>query len=318
MIITKRTLYIYTEFFSEKSKNINKNGNALDARKTYPNYMMFIPLVVFIIFFLLPSTIGYVYAFTDWNPYVEKVSFVGLANFIELIKNKTLSIAFINTIIFAIVKTVVVTALGISIAVALNKKLRTTSALRTIYFFPAVLSALVVGLIFAALFDANNGLVNKILENLGLINWTQEWLGRRVPALIVINLAEIWRSLGYGIVITLAALQSIPSDYLESAKVDGSTGWQTFKWITLPLIMPAVNVNILFSLIYGLKMFDLVLILTRGGPGHDTETFGTLILSEMARDRYAQSVTVNLVFTIFLVIVALAYQKMSKKLEADL
>ena len=318
MIITKRTLYICTEFFSEKSKNINKDSNALDVRKTYPNYMMFIPLVVFIIFFLLPSTIGYVYAFTDWNPYVAKVSFVGLANFIEIIKNKTLSIAFINTIIFAIVKTVVVTVLGISIAIALNKKLRTTSALRTIYFFPAVLSALVVGLIFAALFDANNGLVNKILESLGLINWTQEWLGRRVPALIVINLAEIWRSLGYGIVITLAALQSIPSDYLESAKVDGSTGWQTFKWITLPLIMPAVNVNILFSLIYGLKMFDLVLILTRGGPGHDTETFGTLILSEMARDRYAQSVTVNLVFTIFLVIVAFAYQKLSKKLEADL
>lgn len=289
----------------------------MNARKIYPNYMMIIPIAVFIIFMILPSTLGYIYAFTNWNPYVEKISFVGLANFFEIFENKTLSIAFINTIILTLAKTVIANVLGIAIGVILNRKIRTVQALRTIYFFPVILSALVVGLIFAALFDANNGLINKILESLGLSNWTQPWLGQRVPALFVISLAEIWRSLGYAVVITLAALQSIPSAYIEASRIDGATEWDIFKWINLPLIMPAININIIFSLIYGLKMFDLVLILTSGGPGHDTETLGTLILSEMSRGRWAHSVAINMLFTILLVIVGGVYLKISNRLEID-
>jgi raffinose/stachyose/melibiose transport system permease protein len=280
--------------------------------------MLIPPLAVFFVFFLLPSTIGYVYAFTDWNPYVDKISFVGLANFKEIVTNKTLSIAAANTISFALIKTVAVTVLGISIALILNLKIKTRNALRTVYFLPAVFSALVVGLIFAALFDANKGVVNVTLTSLGLESWTQEWLGRRIPALVTINLAEIWRSTGYGIVITLAALQTIPAEYMEAATIDGAGGWTKFRHITLPLIMPAVNVNILYSLIFGLKMFDLVYILTRGGPGRATETFGTIILNEMARDRYAQSVAINLVFSILLVVVAILYQYYTKKTEVDL
>lgn len=289
----------------------------MNASKIYPNYMMIIPIAVFIIFFILPSTVGYMYAFTDWNPYVEKISFVGLANFFEIIENETLSIAFINTIILTLAKTIIANVLGVAIGVILNKKIRTVHALRTIYFFPVILSALVVGLIFAALFDANNGLVNKILESLALGNWTQPWLGQRIPALFVISLAEIWRSLGYAVVITLAALQSIPSECIEASRIDGATEWDIFKWINLPLIMSAISVNIIFSLIYGLKMFDLVLILTSGGPGHDTETLGTLILSEMSRSRWAQSVAINMLFTIFLVIVGVVYFKISNRLEID-
>lgn len=289
----------------------------MNASKIYPNYMMIIPIAVFIIFFILPSTVGYMYAFTDWNPYVEKISFVGLANFFEIIENETLSIAFMNTIILTLAKTIIANVLGVAIGVILNKKIRTVHALRTIYFFPVILSALVVGLIFAALFDANNGLVNKILESLALGNWTQPWLGQRIPALFVISLAEIWRSLGYAVVITLAALQSIPSECIEASRIDGATEWDIFKWINLPLIMSAISVNIIFSLIYGLKMFDLVLILTSGGPGHDTETLGTLILSEMSRSRWAQSVAINMLFTIFLVIVGVVYFKISNRLEID-
>ena len=289
----------------------------MNASKIYPNYMMIIPIAVFIIFFILPSTVGYMYAFTDWNPYVEKISFVGLANFFEIIENETLSIAFMNTIILTLAKTIIANVLGVAIGVILNKKIRTVHALRTIYFFPVILSALVVGLIFAALFDANNGLVNKTLESLALGNWTQPWLGQRIPALFVISLAEIWRSLGYAVVITLAALQSIPSECIEASRIDGATEWDIFKWINLPLIMPAISINIIFSLIYGLKMFDLVLILTSGGPGHDTETLGTLILSEMSRSRWAQSVAINMLFTILLVIVGGVYLKISNRLEMD-
>lgn len=287
----------------------------MNKKQVYPLYMMLIPLGVFLVFFVAPSTIGYYYAFTDWSKFVSDVSFVGLDNFREIIKNRSLTTALVNTLIFASVKTVVCTVLGFVFALALNRQLKTRNILRTVYFTPAIFSALVVGLIFAALFDTRNGTVNRMLIAMNLESWTQEWLGLRIPALVTINLAEIWRSLGYAVVITLAGLQSIPADYLEAAKVDGATGWHRFKAIVLPLIMPSVNVNILFSLIYGLKMFDLVYILTSGGPGHDTETFGTLMINEMASGRFAQSVAINLVFTTILVVVAVSYQKFTARWE---
>lgn len=121
--------------------------------------------------------------------------------------------------------------------------------------------------------------------------------------------------MGYAIIITLAGLQSVSTDYLEAAKLDGASEWQIFKNVTLPLIMPTVNVNILFSLIYGLKMFDLIYVMTGGGPGNATESFGTLMMNEMSAGRYAQSVAVNLVFTVILVVISFVYQKFSSKLE---
>lgn len=288
----------------------------MHLKKIYPTYFMIIPLIVFTIFFLIPSTIGYLYAFTDWNPYVEKIKFVGFENFVEIFQNRSLTTAFINTVVIAVVKTVFVTVIGVGIALLLNRGFRTNKMLRTVYFMPAIFSALIVGLIFSGLFDTQNGVINQVLGAIGVKDAQIEWLGSRWPALTVVNAAEIWRSAGYGVVITLAALQSIPADYLEAAKMDGANGWQRFRHIILPMIMPAVNVNILFSLIYGLKMFDLILILTGGGPGHETESFGTLILSEMSRDRYSQSVSINLIFSIMLVIVAILFQKYSKKWEA--
>jgi raffinose/stachyose/melibiose transport system permease protein len=117
------------------------------------------------------------------------------------------------------------------------------------------------------------------------------------------------------VVITLAGIQSVPTEYLEVAKIDGASEGQMFMKITLPLIMSIVNVNILFSLIYGLKMFDLIFIMTSGGPGSSTESFGTLMMNEMAAGRYAQSVSVNLVFTIMLIIVSVAFQKISERWE---
>jgi raffinose/stachyose/melibiose transport system permease protein len=287
----------------------------MNSKKIYPAYMMIIPLIVFVIFFVLPSTVGFAYAFTDWNAYVSKVKFVGLRNFVEVIQDKTLSTAFVNTLIFAGVKTVIVTVLGFVFAIPLNRKFKGTNLLRTVYFIPAIFSSLVVGLVFNAVFDSRHGSMNAILTFLGLENLIQPWLGSRWPGVFAISFAEVWRNVGYAVVITLAGLQSVSSDYKEAARVDGATGWQLFKNITLPLIMPSVNVNILFSLIYGLKMFDLVYVMTGGGPGHDTETFGTLMVNEMAVGRFSQSVAINLLFTIILVIIAIIYQKISERWE---
>ena len=173
-----------------------------------------------------------------------------------------------------------------------------------------------VGLIFSAVFQTRHGTINNILNLMGIANI--QWLGKRGTAVFAICVAEVWRNVGYAIIITLAGLQSVSSDYLEAGKLDGASEWQLFRHITLPLIMPTVNVNILFSLIYGLKMFDLIYVMTGGGPGNATESFGTLMMNEMSAGRYSQSVAVNLVFTVLLVIVSVVYQKFSSRWETVL
>ncbi len=285
----------------------------MDRKKIYPAYMLIIPSIVFIVFFVIPSTIGYAYAFTNWNSYIDTVSWVGFSNIKAVFSDRTLPVALVNTFIFAGSKTIVVTVLGFVFALILNRNLKSRNAIRTVYFIPAILSTLVVGLIFSALFQTRNGTINTVLQLLG--QERIQWLGKRWTAVFAIAVTEIWRNLGYAIVITLAGLQSLSKEYIEAAKIDGASGWTLFKNITLPLIMPTVNVNILFSLIYGLKMFDLVYVMTGGGPGHDTETFGTLMMNEMAKGRYAESVSINLVFTVVLVIIAITYQKISERWE---
>lgn len=278
--------------------------------------MVFLPLIIFGIFFVIPSTVGYLYAFTDWSSTNNKfsdLSFVGFQNLIDVISNRKIPVALGNTFIYAIVKTVVVTILGLILAYILNRKIRSKNALRTIYFLPAVLSPLIVGLIFSAIFQTRGGTANEIIEFFG--GDSIGWFGARWTAVFAICFAEVWRNVGYAMVISLAGMQSVPQDYIEAARLDGASEWKTYIHITLPLIMPTVNVNILFSLIYGLKMFDLIYVMTGGGPGGSTESFGTLMLNEMGAGRYATSVAVNLVFTVLLVVVAVLYRKLSERWE---
>lgn len=288
----------------------------MKKNKVYPKYMVFLPLIIFVIFFVIPSTFGYLYAFTDWSAtrsQFSDLSFVGLTNLIDMLTNQKVPIALVNTFIYAIVKTVIVTVLGLVLAYIMNRNIKTRNALRTVYFIPAVLSSLVVGLIFCAVFQNRGGTANELLAILGVERI--QWLGSRWTAIFAISFAEVWRNVGYAMVISLAGMQSVSADYLEAARIDGANEWQTYKNVTLPLIMPTVNVNILFSLIYGLKMFDLIFVMTGGGPGSSTESFGTLMMNEMGSGRYATSVAVNLIFTVILVIVAVLYKKYSERWE---
>lgn len=288
----------------------------MNRKKVYPRYMIVIPLVIFVVFFVIPSSLGYLYAFTDWSSTrarFSELSFVGFRNIWEMISNRKIPVALGNTFIYAIAKTVMVTVLGLFLAYFLNRKILGKNVLRAIFFLPSILATLVVGLLFSSIFQARGGLMNNIFGALGLPR--VQWLGSRWTGVLSISVAEIWRNVGYAMVISLAGMQSVSQDYLEAARIDGASEWQVFRRITLPLIMPTVNVNILFSLIHGLKMFDLIYVMTSGGPGYSTESFGTLMMNEMGAGRYANSVSINLIFTILLVIVAILYKKYSSRWE---
>ncbi|MDR1286533.1 MAG: sugar ABC transporter permease [Treponema sp.] len=286
----------------------------MDRRNIYPLYMVIVPALVFIVFFVIPSSIGYAYAFTNWSAARSaNLRFTGLENLVSVIRDRKLPVALVNTLIYAAAKTVTVTFLGLFFACLLNRQIRTRMILRTIYYVPAILSALVVGLTFSAVFDTRHGIINEIIKFMG--GRAVQWFGGRFTAIIAISAAEIWRNTGYALVISLAGMQTVPSEYLEAAKIDGASEWQTYRVVILPMIMSIVNVNILFSLVYGLKMFDLIYIMTSGGPGSSTESLGTLMMNEMAAGRYAQSVAVNFVFTLVLIAVSVVWQKTSETWE---
>lgn len=290
----------------------------MNKNKIYPRYMLFLPLVFFVIFFLIPSTFGYILAFTNWSATRSKfsdISFVGLENLIDVVTNRKVPTAFVNTLIYALVKTIMVTVLGLFLAYMLNRKIRFRNALRTIYFLPSVFCTLVVGLIFCAVFQTRGGTINTILNFWGISRI--QWLGSRWKAIFAICVAAIWSNVGYAMVISLAGMQSVPQDYIEAAYIDGANEIQAYIHVTLPLIMPTVNVNILTNLIYGLKMFDLIYVMTGGGPGISTESFGTLMMNEMGAGRYASSVAVNLLFTMLLIIVAFLHKKFSERWESE-
>lgn len=280
--------------------------------------MLIVPLIFFIVFFIIPSTFGYLLAFTDWsatNSKFDGLRFVGIQNLMDVIGNRKLPVALVNTLIYALVKTVVVTILGLFFAYMLNRKIRARNALRTLYFLPAVFSALVVGLIFCAVFQTRGGTANLLLQFFGMDR--VQWLGSRWPAVFAICVAAIWSNVGYAMVISLAGMQSVSHDYIEAARIDGANEWQAYTKVMLPLIMPMVNINILTNLIYGLKMFDLIYVMTGGGPGISTESLGTLMMNEMGAGRYAASVAVNLIFTILLVAAAVLHKRFSRRWEAD-
>ena len=290
-----------------------KLGCPANLKKAYPLWMTILPFGIYVVFLVLPSTAGFTLAFTNWSPYTEKLRFTGFGSFAAMFTERVYGVALVNTILFAVITTFGKAGLGLVLALALNTAIRSRNLLRTVYFYPAVLSPLVVGLLFSAIFDARTGLANQLVAGLGLA--PVSWLGGRTTALFVFNFGEIWRSTGYAMAIFLAALQSIPVEYREASMIDGASAWRRFRSITLPFLMPAINLVLLTSMLFGLKIFDLVYILTGGGPGYQTETISTLILNQFGQDMYAQSTATNLVFTLILVSFALGFQAYQRATE---
>ena len=161
-------------------------GNSTMVKKAYPLWMTILPFGIFVVFLVLPSTAGFTLAFTNWSPYTEILRFTGFGSFTSMFTEKVYGVALANTLIFAVVTTFGKAGLGLVLALALNTAIRSRNLLRTVYFYPAVLSPLVVGLLFSAIFDAKAGLANQLVAGLG--HSPISWLGGRTTALIRLQL----------------------------------------------------------------------------------------------------------------------------------
>ena len=276
----------------------------MNLRKQYPFYFVLAALVLYIVFFILPSVSGIAYAFTDWNSYSNEVNFIGLANFQIIFSPGELYLSyFSNTLIFTVYTSLLKLVLGMALALLLNEGVkRFAHVYRTLIYLPAVLPTLVVALIFKSILNPATGLLNTFFRTVGANALARPWLVDPHIALMSVIGVDTWKGAGYIMVILLAGLQTIPQEYYEAAEVDGANAWSRFQHITLPMLMPAVVVVTVLNILYGLRVFDIVYALTNGGPGYATDVLSTVIFRAFSQGQYGLGTAISSILFVILIV----------------
>lgn len=226
--------------------------------------------VIYTSLLVIPIIMAFYISFFKWNGFNE-MEFIGIKNYVNAFHDARLGNSVINTLIIAVTVIVVVNVLGLLLAMLVNKSSKVNNFFRSVFFIPFVLSAVALSFVWKSILSYT-GVLNGFLTALGQSDLVGNWLGQRGTALVCVIVVEIWRTLGYHMMLYLAALQAVPGDLYEACTVDGGNSWNKFRNVTLPLIVPGMSVSILMSIINELRIYDVVKVMTDGGPGYDTET----------------------------------------------
>ncbi|WP_327348027.1 sugar ABC transporter permease [Streptomyces europaeiscabiei] len=261
-------------------------------------------MLLFVFVVLVPSVRGVYYAFTDWDGLSPDFSFVGLDNFTEMFRDEDATQAIRHTLLIAVSITVVQNAVGLLLALGVNSAIKSRNVLRVFLFAPAVITPVVTAYLWRNLLGPD-GAVNSLLGAVGLGGWRQDWLGSPTLALWSVVGVTVWQFAGYSMVIFLAGLQSVPKEVHEAAAMDGAGPVRRFWSVTRPLLAPALTINLMLSIIGGIKLFDQVYALTGGGPGHATDTISTLIYKDaFTLGEFGYSIALAVVLTIIVAVVS--------------
>jgi ABC-type sugar transport system permease subunit len=228
-------------------------------------------IAVYLCFYILPMIAGLYFSLTDWNGMSKVRNFIGLANYVEVFRDKYALTATQNTLIYTVVVTFFSNAIGLVLALLLERTSRFNKFVRTVYFTPAVLSPVVASFIWKYMYAPESGVLNSLFRAIGLGALANDWLGNPSLALISVMLVPLWQWGGNVMIVYLAGLMNIPAEYADAARIDGASYVQKLRHITFPLLRPAFVFNIIISTIGSLKTFDFIFILTYGGPGFTTE-----------------------------------------------
>lgn len=277
-------------------------------KKIYKSYFTVPAVVVYTLLFMVPVVLNFYFSLTDWNALKisgETARFIGFKNFQKIFQNPELLSVIGRTVLFAAVTTIFKNVIGFALALAFNEGMKTKNVLRAVFFLPAMLSPLIIGLIFGSIF-MKAGFANQLLSAIGLENLSRAWLTTKDTALGTTMFVEIWRQVGFNMVIYLAGLQLIDKSYYEAASVDGASGLQKMLYITIPRIMPSFIINLLLNLSQGLKAFDIIFVLTGGGPAGSTELINTLVFKEFGKGLYGMSAAYGVIVFIITAIFGIA------------
>ena len=268
-------------------------------KSPYPLWFYVPAGVLFLVLFVLPTFASFYFSLTRWTLF--DVQFIGLDNFVTFFTEPTLYSGFIHTLIYAFVTCFAKIVLGIMLAVLLTSALIGRGYLRTVVFFPVLVSAIGVGFTFQVLLDPFHGPLNAALAKIGITG--PGWLTNPNLALYSVAGIDVWKGVGIATLIFIAGIVAIPSEYYEAARVDGASGWQIFWTVTLPLLRPATATVILLALIGGLRSFDIIWATTQGGPGFSSDVIASVIYKQYQAGFYGLSTAGNVV--LFVVVTAI-------------
>jgi len=252
----------------EKTKSNKRSFDSL-------NFMYIPAILLFTVFVILPFAKGIQISFTNWNGFSQSYKFIGLNNFKTLITDQNILTAFINTLIYGLGSTFFQQVIGLGLALLLNEKFRGRNFARTIIYLPVLIAPVIMGYMWYFIFQYDGGALNDIMILLG--KDLQDWLSLGNITVWLMVLINSLQFVGISMIIYLAGLQSISTMYYEAAEIDGASKWQQFKNITIPLLMPAITTSVTLNVIGGLKLFDVIMALTSGGPGYSTHSLSTII-----------------------------------------
>ncbi len=276
-------------------------------RKQQLAYLLFLlpAIAVILVFMLYPVLMNIGYSFTNWDGIKNEVDFVGLDNYRKIFASKELGGIIKNTLFFAVIYLPVLNILAFVLAYFVKACGKSSGVFKAVCYFPGLLAPAVVGYIWRLIFDMNNGLINKALRTLGWDSMVQNWLGQAHTVLPSISITVVWACVGYYMILYYAGLMAVPLDLYEAASIDGASVVQRFFHITIPQIIPSIRMNLVFSTMGVLTMFDIPYTMTSGGPGYDSMTMALQIYFYNYNMQPNLGVTLTVVLLAFTIMVVL-------------
>ena len=271
-------------------------------------------LLVFTVFMFVPLILTFWYSLHRYRGF-GAMQWLGASNFVEIFHDATFWKALTNTVIFTAISVPLGIVLGLGGALLLNRAMPGRTLLRALFYVPVVISGVASGVIFLRLFDPLIGLINQLLVSVGLP--TVDWQGNGKAALVSIIVVTTWQGVGFGMVVYLAGLQGIPRELYEVAALDGATGWKRFRLIIWPLLGPTTFFLVVYSIIVSFQVFDVVYVMTRGGPGTST-TF----LVQYAYDqgfnqrRQGYAAAIGVIIYLIVLLFTIAQWRLSRRRDA--
>ena len=274
-------------------------------------------LIVYLMFKVLPAALGTFFSLTNWNGLNKVYRIIGLANFSEILQDQYYWDSILFTSKYVLVYLLVSNLLALLLALAIESRKRARGMLRTIFYMPNMISMVIAGFMWMFIFTK---VVYYLSDNWGWLFLDQSWIGNPRYSFIAIITVASWCSVGYLMIIYIAALQGVPSHLKEAAWIDGANSWQTFWSVTLPLIFPAFSICLFWTLSAGFQVFDVIYTLTGGGPGRETQSVAINIYEEAFKGniRYGYATAKSSVLFLIVLMMTMVQIRLTSKKEVSL